>query len=52
MVHGMNGRVECRDTLRMNEPSVVYYINEVKYPFNMPYYSVRVLSQNQQKQEK
>ena len=52
MVHGMNGRVECRDTLRMNEPSVVYYINEVKYPINTPYYSVRVESQNQQKQEK
>lgn len=52
MVHGMFGRVECRDTLRMNEPSVVYIINEVKYPFNTPYYSVRVKSQNQQKQEK
>ena len=51
MVHGMNGRVECRDTLRMNEPSAVYYINEVKYPFSTPYYSVRKKSQNQQKQE-
>lgn len=52
MVHGMYGRVECRDTLRMNEPSVVYVVNEVKYPFNTPYYSVRVESQNKQKQEK
>ena len=52
MVHGMYGRVECRDTLRMNEPSVVYIVNEVKYPFNTPYYSVRVESQEQQKQEK
>lgn len=48
MVHGMYGRVECRDTLRMSEPTVVYYINEVKYPFNTPYYSVRtVLAENQ-----
>ena len=52
MVHGMYGRVECRDTLRMTDPTVVYYINEVKYPINTPYYSVRVESQNQQKQEK
>ncbi len=43
MVHGMYGRVECRDTLRMSEPTVVYYINEVKYPFNTPYYSVRTV---------
>lgn len=43
MVHGMYGRVECRDTLRMNEPTVVYYINEVKYPFNTSYYSVRTV---------
>lgn len=52
MVHGMYGRVECRDTLRMTEPSVVYVVNEVKYPFNTPYYSVRVESPKQQKQEK
>lgn len=52
MAHGMYGRVECRNTLSMDEPSVVYIINEVKYPFNTPYYSVRVKSQNQQKQEK
>lgn len=45
MVHGMYGRVECRDTLTMDEPSVVYVINEVKYPFNTPYYSVRVKSE-------
>ena len=48
MVHGMYGRVECRDTLRMTEPTVVYVINEVKYPFNTPYYSVRkILAENQ-----
>lgn len=41
MAHGMYGRVECRDTLRMTEPTAVYVINEVKYPFNTPYYSVR-----------
>lgn len=44
MVHGMYGRVECRNTLSMDAPSVVYIINEVKYPFNTPYYSVRVKS--------
>lgn len=44
MVHGMYGRVECRDTLSMDAPSVVYIINEVKYPFDTPYYSVRVKS--------
>lgn len=42
MAHGMYGRVECRDTLSMDAPSVVYIINDVKYPFNTPYYSVRV----------
>ena len=48
MVHGMYGRVECRDTLRMTDPTVVYVINEVKYPFNTPYYSVRkILAENQ-----
>ena len=49
MVHGMYGRVECRDTLRMTEPTVVYYINEVKYPFNTPYYSVRTILAEKQK---
>ena len=44
MVHGMYGSVECRDTLSMDAPSVVYIINEVKYPLSTPYYSVRVKS--------
>ena len=49
MVHGMYGRVECRDTLRMTEPTVVYVVNEVKYPFNTPYYSVRkILAENRE----
>ena len=48
MVHGMYGRVECRDTLRITEPTVVYVINEVKYPISTPYYSVRkILAENQ-----
>lgn len=48
MVHGMYGRVECRDTLSMTEPTVVYVINEVKYPISTPYYSVRkILAENQ-----
>lgn len=41
MAHGMYGRVECRDTLDMSTPSVTYYINEVRFPFVTPYYSVR-----------
>lgn len=44
MAHGMNGVVICQDTLAMSTPSAVYYVNEVKYPFNTPYYSVRVVS--------
>lgn len=44
MVHGMNGVVICQDTLAMSTPSAVYYVNEVKYPFKTPYYSVRVVS--------
>ena len=46
MVHGMNGRVICQDTLAMSTPSVEYFINEVRYPFSTPYYSVRIKSWN------
>lgn len=42
MVHGMRGRVVCQDTLAMSTPAVVYHLNEVRYPFPSPYYSVRV----------
>lgn len=49
IVHGMYGRVECRNTLSMTEPSVVYIVNEVRYPFITPYYSVRVKLENQKK---
>lgn len=41
MAHGMNGRVVCQNTLTLDTPSVVYYVNEVKYPFNTPFYSIR-----------
>lgn len=44
MAHGMNANVICQDTLTMSTPSVMYCINEVKYPFNTPYYSVRTVS--------
>lgn len=44
MIHGMNGTVICQDTLTQSTPSAVYCINEVRYPFNTPYYSVRVKS--------
>ena len=46
MVHGMNGRVICQDTLSMSTPSVEYFINEVRYPFITPYYSIRIESGN------
>ena len=46
MVHGMNGRVICQDTLSMSTPSVEYFINEVRYPFSTPYYSIRIESGN------
>lgn len=44
MIHGMNGTVICQDTLTQRTPSAVYCINEIRYPFNTPYYSVRVKS--------
>lgn len=44
MIHGMNGTVICQDTLTQSTPSAVYCINEIRYPFNTPYYSVRVKS--------
>lgn len=49
MVHGMYGRVECRDTLCMSKPTVVYVINEVKYPCNTPYYSIRKILADEKK---
>lgn len=49
MVHGMNGKVICQDTLAQSTPSAVYCINEIRYPFVSPYYSVRVKSGNPQK---
>lgn len=41
MVHGMNGTVICRDTLANSTPTVIYYINEVRYPIPTMYYSIR-----------
>lgn len=49
MAHGMNGKVICQDTLALSTPSAVYCINEVRYPFISPYYSVRVKSGDPQK---
>ncbi len=49
MIHGMNGRVICQDTLTLSTPTVEYIVNEVRYPFIVPYYSVRVKSGNPQK---
>lgn len=41
MVHGMNGTVICRDTLANSTPTVIYHINEVRYPIPTPYCSIR-----------
>ena len=41
MAHGMYGRVVCQNTLTLDIQQVVYMINEVKYPFNTPYLSIR-----------
>lgn len=41
MAHGMNAEVICQDTLLMSTPAIVYSINEVRYPFISPYYSIR-----------
>lgn len=43
MAHGMNAKVICQNTLAMSTPSVIYCVNEVKYPFNTPFYSVRAV---------
>ena len=43
MAHGMYGMVICQNTLTMSVPSVVYYINEAKYPFDTPYCSIRAV---------
>ena len=43
MIHGMNGEVICGDTLSQDTPSFVYHINEIRYPFPTPYYSVNKL---------
>lgn len=43
MIHGMNAKVICQDTLTLDAPKVIYYINEVRYPFATPYYSVRTI---------
>ena len=45
MVHGARARVICHDTLA----NPVYYnwgyeINEVRYPFPVPFYSLRLIS--------
>lgn len=42
MAHGMYGTVICQNTLLLDTPSVVYHINEVRYPIPSPYYSIRV----------
>lgn len=49
MIHGMNARVICQDTLTLSTPTVEYIVNEVRYPIIGPYYSVRTISGNPSK---
>lgn len=49
MIHGMNGRVICQDTLTLSTPTVEYIVNEIRYPFITPYYSVRTKPGNPSK---
>lgn len=41
MAHGMYGAVYHMNTLTMSTPTVVYHINEARYPISTPYYSIR-----------
>lgn len=41
MIHGMIGEVRQQDTLLLPPPSVTYLINEIRYPYPTPYYSIR-----------
>lgn len=42
MIHGMVGTVKQQDALLMTTPTVVYHINEVRYPFPTSMYSIRI----------
>lgn len=37
------GQIQTGESLAMSKPSVTYYVNEVKYPFDTPYCSIRVV---------
>lgn len=42
MAHGMYGKVICQNTLTLDTPSVVYHINEVRYPIPTELISIRI----------
>lgn len=42
MIHGMIGEVKRQDALMQDTPSVIYHINEVRYPFPTNMYSIRI----------
>lgn len=42
MVHGMVGIVKRQDALTQSAPSIIYHINEVRYPFPTGMYSIRI----------
>lgn len=51
MIHGMRGRVIQHDTLRdPNTFDFGFEVNEVRYPFPTPYYSLRRISKPKQEQ--
>lgn len=44
MIHGMQGKVTCQDSLLQDEPKVIYIINNVRYPIASPYYSIKTIT--------
>lgn len=42
MIHGMVGIVKRQNALTLDTPSVIYHINEVRYPFPTNMYSIRI----------
>lgn len=50
MINGMYGRVVCHDSLDPKSFHFGYSINEVKYPFPSPYFSIRPITKQQYQQ--
>lgn len=42
MIHGMLGIVKRQNALLLDTPSIIYHINEVRWPVPTPMYSIRI----------